>query len=95
LSSDDVIFDPLRRGVVIDGVKYAPMEIEMLSRYPLSAKINLREGKKNEIKIAFAHIGLPVSKLHRASYGPVELGNLSVGKFRELTKAEIKKLTAF
>ncbi|MCL2017982.1 MAG: pseudouridine synthase [Alphaproteobacteria bacterium] len=94
LSSDDSIFDPLRNGIVIDGIRYAPMEIELLTRYPLSVKISLREGKKNEIRIAFAHIGLSVSKLHRVSYGIVMLGDLPVGKFRELSKAEIKRILA-
>ena len=94
LSSDDSIFDILRRGATIDGIKYAPMEIELLSRYPLSVKIYLREGKKNEIRIAFGHIGLPVSKLHRLSYGPIELCDLPTGKFRELLEKEIKQLTA-
>jgi len=92
LSADDAVFDALRRGVAIDGVKYAPMGIELLSRYPLSVKIKLREGKKNEIRIAFDYIGLPVAKLHRESYGPVELGNLRLGEYRELSEKEIKRL---
>ncbi|MCL1785607.1 MAG: rRNA pseudouridine synthase [Alphaproteobacteria bacterium] len=92
LSADDSIFDTLRRGATIDGVKYAPMDIELLSRYPLSVQIKLTEGKKNEIRIAFEHIGLPVSKLHRESYGPVELGDLKPGEWRELAEDEVKKL---
>ncbi|MCL2737698.1 MAG: rRNA pseudouridine synthase [Alphaproteobacteria bacterium] len=94
LSADDSVFDSLRRGATIDGVKYAPMEIELLSRYPLLVKIKLTEGKKNEIRIAFDYIGLPVSKLNRESYGPIELGNLESGKFRELTGKELTQLTA-
>jgi 23S rRNA pseudouridine2605 synthase len=92
LSGDDAVFDCLRRGATIDGVKYAPMDIELLSRYPLSVKIQLREGKKNEIRIAFDYIGLPVAKLHRESYGPVELGDLGPGRWRELAEKEIEKL---
>jgi 23S rRNA pseudouridine2605 synthase len=68
------------------------MEIELLSRYPLSVKIKLTEGKKNEIRIAFDHIGLPVSKLHRESYGLVELGDLHSGKWRKLSNKEIANL---
>ncbi|MCL2538388.1 MAG: rRNA pseudouridine synthase [Alphaproteobacteria bacterium] len=94
LSADDAIFDPLRRGVTIDGVKYAPMEIELISRYPLSVKIVLREGKKNEIRIAFDYIGLPVSKLRRESYGPIQLGDLPIGKYRELSEKEVLSLQA-
>ncbi|MCL2331263.1 MAG: rRNA pseudouridine synthase [Proteobacteria bacterium] len=93
MSSDDAIFDAARRGVAINGVKYAPMEIEILSRYPLSVKITLREGKKNEIRIVMEHLGLPVSKLQRISFGPIELGNLSPGDIRELSEQELKDLT--
>jgi len=92
LSADDNIFDSLRRGAMIDGIKYAPMEIEMISRYPLSVRVVLIEGKKNEIRIAFDHIGLPVVKLQRVSYGAIELGTLPIGKFRELTHVQIDSL---
>jgi len=92
LSADDSIFDPLRHGVTIGGMKYAPMEIEMLSRYPLTVKIILTEGKKNEIRIAFDYIGLPVSKLRRIAYGSIEIGNLPPGGIRELSENEIKSL---
>jgi len=92
LSADDSIFDSLRRGVVIDKIKYAPMEIEVVSRYPISVRIKLTEGKKNEIRIAFDAIGLPVSKLSRVSYGGIELGTLSPGGIRELSDGEVKKL---
>lgn len=93
LSADDSIFDPLRRGATIDGIHYAPMEIELLSRYPLSVKITLREGKKNEIRIAFEHIGLPVAKLKRIAYGPIELSDLPVGAVRELNADEVADLS--
>jgi len=92
LSSDDAIFDAARRGITIDGTRYAPMEIEILSRYPLSVKITLFEGKKNEIRIVMEHLGLPVSKLQRVSFGPIELGDLPIGEIRELSDEEIKKL---
>ncbi|MCL1902066.1 MAG: rRNA pseudouridine synthase [Alphaproteobacteria bacterium] len=92
LHSDDSIFETLRRGATIGGVKYAPMEIELISRYPLSVSIKLREGKKNEIRIAFDYIGLPVSKLKRIAYGPIQLKDLAPGKFRELDEHEIKML---
>jgi 23S rRNA pseudouridine2605 synthase len=92
LSADDSIFDPLRRGITIDGMKYASMKVELLSRYPLTVKIVLMEGKKNEIRIAFEHIGLLVAKLHRTSYGKIELGGLKPGEIRELSDEEVKSI---
>jgi 23S rRNA pseudouridine2605 synthase len=78
-STDDSIFDPLRRGATIGGIHYKPMEIEVLSRYPLRVRVAITEGKKNEIRRAFDYIGLPVAKLHRVSYGEYELGDLAAG----------------
>jgi 23S rRNA pseudouridine2605 synthase len=86
LNSDDTIFDAARSGATIDGVKYAPMDIEVLSRYPLSVKLTLTEGKKNEIRIVMAWLGFMVKKLHRISYGNYELGDLKPGEIKELTR---------
>lgn len=82
LNSGDEIFDTLRRGRAIDGIKYQPMEIQVLSRYPLSIRITLTEGKKNEIRIAMDWLGFMVKKLHRISYGEYELADLPVGHIR-------------
>lgn len=92
LNSDDVIFDGARNGIKIGGTQYAPMEIELLSRYPLSVCLTLAEGKKNEIRIVMDYLGFLVKKLHRVSYGPVELGDLKPGELRELPENEIKLL---
>jgi 23S rRNA pseudouridine2605 synthase len=54
------------------------MHIERLNASDI--KIALAEGKKNEIRIVFGHIGLPVRKLHRISYGDYQLGSLPPGK---------------
>ncbi|MDR2412880.1 MAG: rRNA pseudouridine synthase [Rickettsiales bacterium] len=91
-SADDSVFDILRTGAKIGGVNYAPMRIDLISRYPLNVKITLTEGKKNEIRTAFDYIGLPVAKLHRVSYGEIKLGNLSAGKIIELDKREIERV---
>ena len=40
----------------------------------------------------FWRIRHPVMKIVRVGYGPVELGDLEVGQFRELSKAEIEGL---
>nr|MBQ0091095.1 rRNA pseudouridine synthase [Candidatus Enterousia merdequi] len=77
----------VKRGVVVDGIKYRPMKIEVLDEHNL--KLTLEEGKKNEIRIVLKHIGLPVKALHRISYGPVLLGNLGCGKISEIDKKTI------
>ena len=89
--------DILRRGIVVDGIKYRPMKIEIIDERNL--KITVVEGKKNEIRITLAHIGSPVKALHRISYGPFALGKLGVGKISEIDKktidAHLEKLLRF
>jgi len=85
LNSDDFIFDAARNGIKINGVQYAPMKVEVLSRYPLSVQLTLIEGKKNEIRIVMDHLGFLVKKLHRVSYGNIQLEDLKPGQIREVT----------
>lgn len=79
--------DIARQGVVIDGIKYRPMEIEVIDERNL--KITVIEGKKNEIRIVLKHVASPVLGLHRISYGPIKLGNLGVGKILEVDKKTV------
>ena len=82
--------DKARRGVVIDGIKYRPMAIEIMPDKRL--RITVIEGKKNEIRIVLKYCGLPVKKLHRIMYGPVSIKNIPVGKIIELDKKTIDAL---
>ena len=76
-----------RRGVTVDGIKYKPMIIKELSNNDL--RVTVTEGKKNEIRIVLRACGWPVRKLHRISFGPIELGNLPVGKISEINQKTI------
>ena len=79
--------DIARKGVTVDGTKYRPMQINVIDDKNL--RITVTEGKKNEIRIVLKHIGSPVVALHRISYGPIQLGNLKVGKISEIDKKTI------
>ena len=85
--------DLARRGITVDGVKYAPMKIDVIDDKNL--RIEICEGKKNEIRIVLGAIGAPVKKLHRISYGPIELGNLPIGKIREINQKTIDLITKY
>jgi len=76
-----------RQGVCIDGIKYRPMNIDVINKRTL--RITVTEGKKNEIRIVLKHIGSPVIALHRISYGLIQLGNLEVGKISKIEKKTI------
>jgi 23S rRNA pseudouridine2457 synthase len=55
-------------------------------------EIKLREGKKRQIRHMTAAVGLFTLRLVRVAIGPVQLGDLSMGKWRELTANELRIL---
>lgn len=79
--------DSARRGITIRGIKYAPMKIDIINNKTL--RIEIVEGKKNEIRIVLGALGAPVKKLHRISFGKIDLGNLAVGKIRPVNQKTI------
>lgn len=79
--------DRARRGITVDGIKYRPMKIEEIGGGDL--RVTVTEGKKNEIRIVLRACGAPVRKLHRISFGNIELGNLPVGQIRKINQKTI------
>jgi len=55
-------------------------------------KVILKEGKKREIRRMLGHLGYRVKRLVRIREGPVKLGKLKPGEYRELTPEEIERL---
>jgi hypothetical protein len=76
-----------------DGVvKPKRMRGEKIGRGRWELTITIAEGKNREIRRLCEALGLQVDRLVRVKFGPVELGDLPVGKVRSLTRAEIKAL---
>ncbi|MDE6477806.1 MAG: hypothetical protein K2L94_00990, partial [Alphaproteobacteria bacterium] len=88
--ADMSTLDAARRGMTVDGITYRPMEIDVMSSD--TVRVTVREGKKNEIRIVLRACGHPVRKLHRISFGPIELGNLPVGQIRAVSQKSIDAL---
>ena len=57
-------------------------------------EITIHEGRKRQVKRMCAAIGHKVLALHRQSFGPLDLGNLALGEYRELSSSEIELLKA-
>ncbi|MGH7599891.1 MAG: pseudouridine synthase [bacterium] len=55
-------------------------------------RISIREGKNRQIRRMFAAAGCEVRRLIRMRFGPLELGDLAAGHWRELTAHEINAL---
>jgi len=52
----------------------------------------LCEGRNREIRRMFARVGHKVMKLARVAVGPIRLGRLAPGDYRELTRREVEAL---
>lgn len=87
----------LRRGVTFEkGVRSSPARVRV--RTPVSrgsvVEIVLSEGRYRQVRRMCEAVGLDVIALHRWGYGPVRLGELARGMWRELSEADVASLRA-
>ena len=70
--------------LVLTGEKEAcaPATLHVLG--PREAELTLTEGKYHQVRRMFASQGCEVLTLHRSHFGPLDLGSLSAGQWREL-----------
>jgi 23S rRNA pseudouridine2605 synthase len=60
---------------------------------PLLA-IEIHEGRNREIRRMMDTLGVKIRSLKRVTLGPIELGDLSLGRWRELSAEEVDELRA-
>lgn len=89
-SNDFSGLDAARRGITVDRIKYRPMEIDVLENNNL--RVTVTEGKKNEVRIVLRACRCPVRHLRRISFGPIRLGNMSVGQIKQIPQKTIDEL---
>lgn len=89
-SNDFSSLDAARRGITVDGIKYRPMEIDVLDNNNL--RVTVTEGKKNEVRIVLRACRCPVRHLRRISFGPIRLGNMPAGKIKQIPQKTIDEL---
>ncbi len=90
---NDATFDPLRRGVTIEGEEFLPMEISLDRQQGANAwlTVGLREGKNREIRRAMTEVGMVVNRLIRVSYGPFRLNTMKPGDVIEVKQRILKE----
>ncbi len=83
-------------GIELDGQMTAPAKVKVLQQERGRAvlEIVLYEGRNREIRRMCEALGLEVARLKRTAIGPVRLGMLPQGKYRELTKEEVQGVAA-
>ena len=86
--------DRLRAVRELDGEKIAPVLVELISRNDQSSivRFTLSEGKNREIRRICEIVGVKITKLKRISLGPIRLGDMKTGEYRELTATELRAL---
>jgi len=86
--------DILSTGVELDGRMTAPAEVHVLSKEEGRAvlEIVLYEGRNRQIRRMCEAVNLEVARLRRIAVGPVKLGMLQTGEWRDLTPAEVESL---
>jgi len=85
----------LQKGVILND---GPTQPAIVKRIRDSAKysfieIVIREGRNRQVRRMIEAIGSKVLKLVRTEIGRVRIGDLPIGKYRELTPDEIRMLT--
>ena len=95
---DEAKLKQLEDGVTVDGINYGSIHAEVDVQKGTNAwmTVTLREGKNREVRRVMEHLGWPVTRLMRVSYGPFQLGNLAPGECEEITGKVMKEqLAAF
>lgn len=86
--------DILSTGIEIDGRMTVPADVHVLSKEDSRAvlEIVLYEGRNRQIRRMCEALNLEVARLRRIAVGPVKLGMLQTGEWRDLTPAEVESL---
>ncbi len=86
----------LRKGVhLAEGVaQVASIRVKARQQRSTDLEIVLNEGRNREIRRILARVGHKVMQLRRIAMGPLRLGELPIGAYRQLTPDEVRQLRA-
>ncbi len=84
----------LSEGVIIDGQRTLPATVSVLSKEPgrVVLQMIIHEGRNRQVRKMCETVGLEVARLKRTSIGPIKLGMLKPGTWRELTAEELRAI---
>ena len=81
-------------GVMLDGRMTLPATVLVLEKQDgrVVLQITIQEGRNRQVRRMCEAVGLEVARLKRTSVGPLKLGMLQPGQWRELRPAEVAAL---
>ncbi len=84
----------LSEGIEIDGRKTLPASVIVKEKQQgrVVLLMTIKEGRNRQIRKMCEAVGLEVARLRRISIGPLKLGMLKPGTWRELTAEELRAL---
>ena len=84
----------LSDGVDLDGRKTLPASVVVMNNEPgrVVLQITIKEGRNRQIRRMCEAVGLEVARLRRTSIGPLKLGMLKPGAYRDLTAEELRAI---
>ena len=91
---DGRALERIRRGIRLDDATPVPAAVHVLRELPTKTwlEMRVRRGHWHVIRRLCEAVGLRVDKLVRVAFGPVQLGTLEPGAFREATRSELAAL---
>jgi len=91
---DAKLISKIKKGVFIGYNQWAKAKIinQKKVKSRILVTLQLHHGKNREIRRLFNKINRKLFSLNRVQYGDLELGNLPLGKYRELNKRELNKV---
>jgi len=92
---DDDALDRLRNGVELKDGPTRPAKVERMREAGGKTvfEITITEGRNRQVRRMVEALDAKVLKLVRVAIGPIRIGELQMGKIRELTKEEVNVLT--
>ena len=84
----------LSEGVVIDGKKTLPATVIVKTKEHgrVVLLMTIKEGRNRQIRKMCEAVGLEVARLRRISIGPIKLGMLKPGAYRDLSAEELRAI---
>ena len=84
----------LASGVEIDGKMTKECSVVVLDKQPgrVVLQMTIHEGRNRQIRKMCEAVGLEVARLKRTAIGPIKLGMLKPGEYRELKPDELRAL---